>query len=116
MLPNHDLVVRHRNNEATQDLIIPYKLVCNTTDEMLLANIRANSLTDREWLAIEPENELTAILCASGPSVKEHLDEIQQLQKDGGIVQSAKRQLREMRTVREAKRGFPERRIICKTF
>lgn len=86
MLPNHDLVVRHRNNEATQDLVIPFKLVCNTTDEMLLANIRANSSTDKEWLVIEPENELTAILCASGPSIADNLDQIRRLQKDGGIV------------------------------
>lgn len=86
MLPDHDLVVRHRNNEATQDLIIPYKLVCNTTDEMLLANVKANSSTYREWLAIQPENEQTAILCASGPSIADNLDKIHQLQKDGGIV------------------------------
>lgn len=86
MLPDHDLVVRHRNNEATQDLVIPFKLVCNTNDEMLLANIKANSLTDRKWLALEQENELTAILCASGPSIADNLDEICQLQKDGGIV------------------------------
>ena len=86
MLPNYDLVVRHRNNEATQDLIIPFKLVCNTTDEMLLANIRANSSTDREWLAIQPENELTAILCGSGASLADNLDEIKRLQKDFGIV------------------------------
>ena len=37
MLPTHDLVVRHRNDEATQDLVIPFQLVCNTNDEMLLA-------------------------------------------------------------------------------
>lgn len=86
MLPDHDLVVRHRNNEATQDLIIPYKLVCNTTDEMLLANVKANSSIDREWLAIETENELTAILCASGPSIADNLDKIHQLQRSGGII------------------------------
>ena len=86
MLPDHDLVVRHRNEEATQDLIIPFKLVCNTNDEMLAANIRANSLTDRQWVAIEPENELTAILCASGPSIKDHLEEIRELQKQNGVI------------------------------
>lgn len=78
MLPDHDLVVRHRNNEATQDLVIPFKLVCNTTDEMLLGNIRKNSLPERDWLGIRPENELTAILCASGPSLADHVDEIRQ--------------------------------------
>lgn len=86
MLPEHDLVVRHRNEEATQDLVIPFKLVCNTTDEMLLANIRTNSLPERDWLGIQEENEQTAILCASGPSIADHLDEIKELQKNGGVV------------------------------
>ena len=86
MLPDHDLVVRHRNEEATQDLVIPFKLVCNTTDEMLLANIRTNSLPEMDWLGIQEKNDQTAILCASGPSIADHLDEIKELQKNGGVV------------------------------
>lgn len=86
MLPAHDLVVRHRNNEATQDLVIPFKLVCNTTDEMLLANVKANSTVDKEWVGIEEENDLTAILCASGPSIADNLDEIKKLQQSGGVI------------------------------
>ena len=86
MLPDHDLVVRHRNNEATQDLVIPFKLLCNTNDEMLLANIKANSLPERDWLAIQPENELTAILCGSGASLADNLEAIKQLQQGGAVV------------------------------
>ena len=86
MLPAHDLVVRHRNNEATQDLVIPFKLVCNTTDEMLLANVKANSTVDKEWVGIEEENDLVAILCASGPSIADNLDEIKKLQQSGGVI------------------------------
>ena len=86
MLPTHDLVVRHRNDEATQDLVIPFQLVCNTNDEMLLANIKANSLPERDWLAIQPENELTAILCGSGASLADNLEAIKQLQQGGAVV------------------------------
>ena len=86
MLPAHDLVVRHRNSEATQDLVIPFKLVCNTTDEMLLSNVKKNATVDKNWLAIEPENQLTAILCASGPSLADNVETIRQLQKDGGCT------------------------------
>ena len=83
MLPEHDLIMRKRNPEATQDLVIPVTLTCNTSDELLIANIKANSTVDKEWLAIEPENDRKAILVGSGPSLADNLDKIKELAEDG---------------------------------
>lgn len=86
MLPQHDVLMRRRNPDTTQDLVIPVVLTCNTPDELLISNIKTNSAVKREWLKIEPENQLTAIMCGSGPSLAEHLDQIKELQAQGNIV------------------------------
>lgn len=86
MLPDHDLVIRHRNKEATQDLILPIKLVCNTSDEMLIANIIKNSESHRKWVKIEKEHKGTALLCGSGPSIADYVDDIWAAQKLGATV------------------------------
>lgn len=83
MLPSHDLIMRRRNPEATQDLVIPVTLTCNTTDEMLISNIKANSTVDKEWLGIEPEHKQKAIMVGSGPSLKDHIEQIRQLVEAG---------------------------------
>lgn len=86
MLPEHDLIVRHRNAEASQDLIIPIKLVCNVTDEMLLANAKKNSTNDRKWLQIVEQHDKSAIMCGSGPSLADYVEDIKAAQKLGAIV------------------------------
>lgn len=71
-----DLRIRHWNPGATAPLIMPVHLLCNTDDEALLANIRANSTRPNDWLRIEPPHERVAILCGSGPSLEDFLPEI----------------------------------------
>ena len=83
MLPEHDLIMRKRNPDTTQDLVIPIVLTCNTSDDDLIAHVKANSTVDKQWLAIEPKNDLTAILVGSGPSLADNLDKIREISQTG---------------------------------
>ena len=47
---------------------------CNTDDETLFANIRANSERNRNWLNVTPEHDGHAVICGSGPSLLDTLD------------------------------------------
>jgi hypothetical protein len=85
-LPIADVVYRHKNPNTTSDLIIPIDIVCNTSDEQLISNITANSRLKKDWLRLEPEHNLTAILCGSGPSIADFIEEIKAKQKAGGVV------------------------------
>lgn len=85
-LPISEVMIRHRNKEATQDLIIPVHIICNTPDEVLIDNITKNSRLDKKWLACADEHDGVAILCGSGPSVADFLDEIKDRQKSGGKI------------------------------
>lgn len=85
-LPVSDVMIRHRNKEATSDLIIPVNLICNTPDEVLIDNITKNSRLDKKWLACEDEHDKLAVLCGSGPSVADYIEEIREKQKNGAVV------------------------------
>jgi len=85
-LPQHDLIMRRRNPNTTQDLIIPIILTCNTTDDDLINNIKANSILPREWLKLHDEHEGEAVMCGSGPSLSDNLDEIKSRQLNGGVI------------------------------
>jgi hypothetical protein len=78
--------MRRRNPGTTQELIIPVSLVCNTTDELLFSNIEHNSRLDKEWLRLDEAHGRIAILCGSGPSIADHLDEIRQHKRNGGVI------------------------------
>lgn len=59
---------------------------CNTTDEVLFANIEAS--TARGYPSVmrgEPDG-VPAIICGSGPSITDEIDVIRQLHKDGGTI------------------------------
>lgn len=85
-LPYSDLRIRHWNPGAAKPLILPIQLLCNTDDDALEANIRANAALPNEWLRIEPAHDRAAILCGSGPSIEEFLPEIADMQRAGGDV------------------------------
>jgi hypothetical protein len=78
--------MEYRNPHAVNPLIIPVLVLCNTSDEKLLANIKANAALDREWIAFEPANKRQAIMCGGGPSLVDQLDEIRKLRDQGGVV------------------------------
>lgn len=85
-VPHVDLTLRYRHEAASADLIVPVHLVCNTPDEVLHANIRANSLPTRKWAGTEAINGAPAILCGSGPSLADCLGTIDELHARGGVI------------------------------
>lgn len=86
-IPECDLVARYRNTEATEDLVIPITLVCNTPDEILVKNVRANSsVLERKWLGHSPEKTAPVVICGSGPSLHDSLGVIDSMHRDGATV------------------------------
>lgn len=85
-MPKCDLVYRHRNPGATEDLVIPVTLVCNVADDILTNNVKANSKLDRKWLGTHAPHDMPAIMCGSGPSLKDDLGLIDDLHAKGGKI------------------------------
>lgn len=84
--PDCDLFLRHRNPGATQDLTIPVHLVCNTPDDVLLRNIATNARARPKWLAVRRSHSRAAIICGSGPSLADSINEVCQLKSAGGLI------------------------------
>lgn len=85
-VPECDLTVRHQNPDATAELVIPVHLVCNTPDEILIANIKANSALNREWVQCVPAHDGVAVICGGGPSLADELGLVEALRNKGGTV------------------------------
>lgn len=85
-IPDCDLFVRHRNDGATQDLVIPVALVCNTPTDILLDQVKTNSTKIDKWLCVQPERSEPVVLCGSGPSILDHIEDILALQASGAKV------------------------------
>jgi hypothetical protein len=75
-----------QNPHASAPLTLPVLVLCNTSDSDLLANIHINSGNGAEWIGFRKPNPYTAILVGGGPSVADHIEQIAQMQADGGMV------------------------------
>lgn len=84
--PNVDFVMRHRNEGASEDLVVPVHLTCNTPDEILHENIRANATPDRDWVGTEEAHTGIAVICGGGPSLEEDLGLIDALHAQGAKI------------------------------
>ena len=61
--PKYEIVHKKIYNEgATQPLILPILVLCNTPDEQLAANVRANTEKPLQWLMQKPERPEPAII------------------------------------------------------
>ncbi len=85
-LPYANMKMHHWNTGAEMPLILPVHLICNTSDEQIESNIRTNSRNGRSWVKVVDAHEKVAILCGSGPSLADMLDEIREKQDNGGVV------------------------------
>jgi uncharacterized Rossmann fold enzyme len=86
---------RRRNKDAAEDLVIPIIVLCNTPDEQIAANIKANTERDLPW---KSEHDGVAVIVGGGPSVADHLDDIRALVNAGAeifAINNASRYLRE---------------------
>lgn len=85
-IPDVDLFVKARNEGATQDLIIPIQLVCNTPLETIIEQIEYNSRRTDKWLQLAEGHNGVAVLCGSGPSLFDTWDEIVRLKEEGATI------------------------------
>jgi len=89
-LPFANLQVKHWNPGASAPLILPVHVICNTSDDDLHANIRANAARPRQmmrrWVKSEAPHTGIAVLVGSGPSLAESLGEIRQHQDAGHTI------------------------------
>lgn len=81
-----NLQMKHWNPGASAPLILPVHVVCNTPDDVLHTNIFANSRNQDDWFRQQPENDLPAIICGSGPSLSDTLDDIRDRVAAGGVL------------------------------
>jgi hypothetical protein len=59
------------NPGASKPLRVSMDVICNTPDERIIANIRHNSSRQTGWQKLESPHAGVAVLCGSGPSLKE---------------------------------------------
>lgn len=85
-LPSHDVLARVRNPGATQDLVIPFVMECNTSDEQVARNIAVNSRGTQTWLGTSEPHGGVALLCGSGPSLADDIDKIKAMVEGGADV------------------------------
>lgn len=86
LLPFHNTKLKHWNPGAEMPLILPVHVICNTSDEEIFENIRANSRRPGKWVSLQREHDGVAVLCGSGPSLSDSLEEIQERQRNGAWV------------------------------
>ena len=67
-------------------LTLNVHLICNTSDDDIYSNIRANSRLPGKWVQYVEPHDGVAILCGSGPSLADTLDEIRSKVAAGGKV------------------------------
>lgn len=68
-------------------LILPVHVVCNVADEEIYGNIRVNSHAHpTDWVQSLPAHDGTALLCGSGPSLADTVEDIRARQHSGAVV------------------------------
>lgn len=85
-LPYHNMQIKHWNPGAEKPLLLPINVICNTSDEEIFNNIRQNSRLPKKWINYSEPHGKTAILCGSGPSIADNLDDIRRLSAEGGVI------------------------------
>lgn len=81
-----ELHIRRMNEGATMPLIIPVSVLINTPTEVLFDHIRENSKNISKWVKQLPAHDGVALLCGSGPSLVDDLEDIMERQKAGAKV------------------------------
>lgn len=85
-LPYTNTQIKHWNEGASMPLIMPLHVVMNTSEEQIIDNVRKNSRLDKVWLYVSEEHNGVAILCGSGPSLKDSLEHIREWTDYGGVI------------------------------
>jgi len=75
-----------QNPHASGPLHIPLIVLCNTPDEEIEANIRANTALDLPWLTGIDEHAGIAVMVGGGASVEDHIEDIRRFVAEGATV------------------------------
>ncbi len=86
LLPYANLTIKHQNPGASLPLILPVHVVCNTADDEIFENIRANSHARGDWQKLIPEHDGVAVLCGSGPSLADTIEDIRAHRAKGHVI------------------------------
>lgn len=86
ILPYSNLEIRHWNPGASMPLVMPVQMLCNTSDEQINENVRANSRLNVPWIKQIPKHDGVALLCGGGPSLADSLQDIRNRIAEGGTV------------------------------
>jgi len=78
--------VRYKNPDASDDLILGLDVIENTPIEEINGNILENAAIYKNWLKVEDEQHKSAILIGGGDSINDHIEDIQNLQREGADV------------------------------
>lgn len=85
--PVNELIpYKYQNPDASMALVIPMLVVCNTSDEDLARNVRANTAPMLRWLRVQDEHNGLAIMLGGGASIEQDVKTIKNLQNSGAIV------------------------------
>jgi len=85
-LPYSNLSLSHQNPGADQPLVLPIQVICNTSDEALFSNIEINSRRPGKWVDGQEAHDGIAVLCGSGPSLADNLDNIRIWREAGAKI------------------------------
>jgi SAM-dependent methyltransferase len=75
--------ITFQNPQASMPLRVKLDVVCNTPEEEILANVLTNSKAVKDWVKTEDPHDRIAVICGSGPSLADNLDEIKSRQEKG---------------------------------
>ena len=85
-LPFSNLQLRYQNPDASMPLYLPVQMVCNTPDEVIDENVRINSRRAGKWFYASPAHDGVAVICGSGPSLKDDLGAVRSLVAGGATL------------------------------
>lgn len=85
-MPFSNLQLKYQHPKASGPLILPVQVVCNTPEAAINENIRINSRRAGKWLFARPAHDGVALLCGSGPSLRDDLPLLRFLVQCGGTV------------------------------
>lgn len=90
MLPYADgnLVVYHYNADSKTGapLVLSVNMICNTDDETRASNVTVNSRSHLPWLKQAQAHDGVAVICGSGPSIRDDVARIRDAMASGATV------------------------------
>lgn len=75
-----------QNPQASAPLRYGLDVVCNVDDDVILSNCLINARKVSRWIKSEQAHDRIVLLCGSGPSIREDVEIIRRMQREGAEV------------------------------